>query len=574
MKTLLFSFTMTALLVVPAYSNAGEDTITIDFGNNSKIIILINNQQDLALLQQYDINKMLQDLNLSLDSANEDISCLEIEDKTGVRYLRGTSNNADHADAYQFQFQGYQKEVNVSGFNRINIGHNFEALIRPASGYKVILSGKESDVEDVSAVLNGDRLGFRYNNSVAQRQKVKIYIEMPELTGLKVSGAAKVNAAGFEVQRFRADASGASRLQLVLVANEVRIDASGASKVKAIGKTDEFIANASGAAEINALEFETSFARADASGAAILRINTDRMQSNTSGAGRIFNQKKIMGTVEGHSAHTRNSLRIRIGKYEFSVPTEGWEDFESRFDHVESLADLGDMVEKKKYVQETTPRVRHSVNFELGMNNYLQDGRFPEADGALYSVKPWGSWYVGINSSHKFYLGGPLFLDWGKGINWYNFKFDNPNVRVDRVEQGIGFIEDPRGLPGIRSKITASYLNMGLVPLFDFSKGRRYVKSHTLEGINFTQYNKRGFRVGVGGYAGYRIGSHTKYVFQDNRRQKEKERGNFYLNNWRYGIRGQMGIGGFDMFFNYDLSPLYVGEASPNLQPFSFGVIF
>jgi hypothetical protein len=423
------------------------------------------------------------------------------------------------------------------------------------------------------ATVKGNSLVLGYRNANNRKNRVRVYVEMPVLTNIKASGAAKINAAGFETTNFRANASGAARIQLVIVADESKVEASGAAKIKMIGRGNNINANASGAAEIDASEYKVFSANAISSGAAKIWLGAEELNSSTSGAGRIYTQKRMRLSNDTNNLD-QNSFRVRIGKYEFTVPTEGWEDIEGRYDDVETLSDVRDRINKTDYIQDRAPRVRHSVNFELGMNNYLQNGRFPEADGAPYSVKPWGSWYVGFNSTHKFHVAGPVFIDWGKGINWYNFKFEDPSIRVTRMEQGIGFIEDPRELPSIKSKITASYLNMSLVPILDFSNGLRRVKSYSMDGFSFTQYNKRGFRIGAGGYAGYRVGAHTKYVYRDDRRQREKERGSFYLNNWRYGVRGQLGYKALDLFFNYDLSPLFVGDASPKLRPFSFGVIF
>ena len=46
-------------------------------------------------------------------------------------------------------------------------------------------------------------------------------------------------------------------------------------------------------------------------------------------------------------------------------------------------------------------RTYHSFNIDLGTNNYLSDGKFPDHNNELYTVKPWGSWYVGFNSIQR-----------------------------------------------------------------------------------------------------------------------------------------------------------------------------
>jgi hypothetical protein len=82
------------------------------------------------------------------------------------------------------------------------------------------------------------------------------------------------------------------------------------------------------------------------------------------------------------------------------------------------------------------------------------------------------------------------------------------------------------------------------------------------------------FRFGLGGYAGYRLGSKTKYVFTDEgSKRKLKDRDNYHLNNWRYGLRMQIGYRGIDLFANYDLNELFISNRGPALNAFSFGVI-
>jgi hypothetical protein len=133
-----------------------------------------------------------------------------------------------------------------------------------------------------------------------------------------------------------------------------------------------------------------------------------------------------------------------------------------------------------------------------------------------------------VNSTH---VAGPLYLEWGPGVSWYNFKFDNTDTRILKTDDGLEFkVADP-DVNSIKSKLVASYVNMSLVPMPDF--GRR---THSGK-FSFMDKNSRGFRFGIGGYGGYRIGSRTKFVVKDDGgdKEREKDKKNFYLNNWRYG---------------------------------------
>lgn len=62
-------------------------------------------------------------------------------------------------------------------------------------------------------------------------------------------------------------------------------------------------------------------------------------------------------------------------------------------------------------------------NFDLGMNNFLENRKFPDETNAAYTVRPWGSWYIGVNSIQKIRVYRKFFTELGVGVSWYNFKF-------------------------------------------------------------------------------------------------------------------------------------------------------
>jgi hypothetical protein len=211
-------------------------------------------------------------------------------------------------------------------------------------------------------------------------------------------------------------------------------------------------------------------------------------------------------------------------------------------------------------------RTWQSFNFDFGTNNYLSSGKFPNSENELYAVRPWGSWYIGLASIQRTRLAKKFFLEWGIGVNWYNFKFEQDNVLIQKTSDGTFFTEDTRDVDYVKSKLTASYLTASVIPVVDFSDNSR--KPRLWDGYG------NSFRVGLGPYVGYRIESHSKLVYKDDDKEKQKEHNSFYLNNIRYGLRLQLGYRSTDLFFNYDLNELFASGKGPKLNAFSFGVIF
>jgi hypothetical protein len=160
-----------------------------------------------------------------------------------------------------------------------------------------------------------------------------------------------------------------------------------------------------------------------------------------------------------------------------------------------------------------------------------------------------------------------VFLEWGVGVSWYNFKFENDKLRVSKDDNGVVFTEDLRDLEFKKSKLTATFINASLVPVIDFSGRNR-------RGMMFNDHGGS-FRIGLGPYAGYRLGSYSKLVYKDgNDNRREREHDNYYLNNIRYGLRLQVGFRATDLFFNYDMNELFASNKGPKLNAFSFGITF
>ncbi len=220
----------------------------------------------------------------------------------------------------------------------------------------------------------------------------------------------------------------------------------------------------------------------------------------------------------------------------------------------------------------------HSFNFDIGTNNYLSNGNFPDQSNALYSVRPWGSWYVGINSVRKTHIAGPLFLEWGFGVSWYNFKFQNHNTSVLKSNDGVSFFTDTRYSEYIKSKLSVTYINFSFVPVIDFGRGGRKTSIFDGSRVDFSSRGNHSssFRFGAGPYAGYKIDSWSKLIYKDasGNEQTERNFNSFYLNNLRYGMRFQFGFDDVDFFVNYDMNELFVTNKGPKLNAISFGVTF
>jgi hypothetical protein len=244
---------------------------------------------------------------------------------------------------------------------------------------------------------------------------------------------------------------------------------------------------------------------------------------------------------------------------------EEWEEsWERRRD--QNRNDYRDMKRYEGRNNYYSKRTRHSFNFDFGLNNYIavEEEKIPDIED--YTVKQWGSWFVGLNATERTRMGRTFFLEWGGGVSWYNFKFQNEAVLMSMDTVSVKFTPDLSETDYVKSKLTACYLNVFTVPVFDFGGNSR-------KPMFFDGSHSESFRIGLGPYAGYRIDSYSKSVYkEEGDKRKNRNHENFYLENFRYGLRFQLGFRDADFFFNYDLNELFTDGRGPKLNAFSFGI--
>ena len=207
--------------------------------------------------------------------------------------------------------------------------------------------------------------------------------------------------------------------------------------------------------------------------------------------------------------------------------------------------------------KEDNPNFSTHFNLDLGINNFLQKGSFPTSDQP-YATKGWGSWNVGLNWMGSQRLSDRLRWNFGLGFQWYNFKFENRDIQAVRGQDQIGFVERT-DVTGVKSKLSASYLT-----------------AMTLLKANLGKDKDKGLSLAVGPYIGYRLGGRSKFVYEESGRavdRTEKINTGLYLENLRYGLRGEVGIGKHLTFFStYDLNELFQEGKGPSLNPITFGI--
>ena len=211
---------------------------------------------------------------------------------------------------------------------------------------------------------------------------------------------------------------------------------------------------------------------------------------------------------------------------------------------------------------------RRGLNFYLGLNALT--GVEPELaipyPGAPayvpnFTLDPMGSRYASIEISRFVTLSegkkSAFRLGYGLEIDWYNFRFDHnriatkgPNsVQFTTITSSTG-----KEVAMSKNKMSVSYLTLPIMPHFAFDK-----KSAVQ-------------MIAIGGYVSYRLDTWTKAIEEESGNLR-KETSNLYVNPFRYGVRAEFALRHFpDLFFSYDLSPLFEPGKGAEMRGLAFGI--
>jgi hypothetical protein len=89
--------------------------------------------------------------------------------------------------------QDVKENRSVSDFTRINFGVSGDLFIEIGPKFEVTVEGSRSYVDDIITDVSGGRLTIKHENNFRLRmnERVTVYVTMPEIEGLGVSGSGK-----------------------------------------------------------------------------------------------------------------------------------------------------------------------------------------------------------------------------------------------------------------------------------------------------------------------------------------------------------------------------------------------
>ncbi|MFW5756766.1 MAG: head GIN domain-containing protein [Tangfeifania sp.] len=192
-----------------------------------------------------------------------------------------------------------EKEVrDVSEFSKISLNVSGELYLQQGDRQRVEIVAKSSTLEDIVTEVKGGELVIRFKNrNVFWRSfnpgKIEIYVSVPEIEGLSVSGSGDIIAdERINSRRMSLAVSGSGNIRLDdLHTDRVKssISGSGGVFIGSGGMAEDFEASISGSGSVKAEDFEAENVKVHISGSGNCNIHaSETLNARVAGSGSVY----------------------------------------------------------------------------------------------------------------------------------------------------------------------------------------------------------------------------------------------------------------------------------------------
>lgn len=185
-----------------------------------------------------------------------------------------------------------EKTFEISGFTKVNAGGTFTINIDKGNEFQVKANGCVNDLNDLKlTVANDGTLNVDFSRNRSDRYRVDLYITMPQLNAINLSGASKGLINGFNGQNAVIShiLSGTAECTVNGAAINAHVDISGTAILNLNGYTENLYGVLSGASKLNAYPLTAYEVDIATSGTAKAYVKPDvHFYAEASGASRIY----------------------------------------------------------------------------------------------------------------------------------------------------------------------------------------------------------------------------------------------------------------------------------------------
>ncbi len=181
------------------------------------------------------------------------------------------------------------EERSLEPFKRVQNALSADVYIRQGPQEEIRIEAQENILNNIITKVRNGRLEMGFDENVRRHDGIKIWITIPEVRELSVSGSGALYSEGqIEAEELELNISGSGDARLLAMVDYLEANISGSGKVKLEGQANELNFRVSGSGEIDALGMPAKVANVHISGSGdcFLEVH-DRLDVSISGSGDV-----------------------------------------------------------------------------------------------------------------------------------------------------------------------------------------------------------------------------------------------------------------------------------------------
>ena len=219
-----------------------------------------------------------------------------------------------------------RKKLDVRDFESIDLQGSMDIVLTQGDGFLVEAEGQENIIDLLNTAVDGNTWKVRLTKNVRNYKGLTVYITMPSLKNLHVSGSGNVRGAntfeglgvvdigvsgsgniqlGLQGESVETRVSGSGNIQLELNAKSLEARISGSGDIKLAGQSDNFDAGIMGSGDINAANLKTRSAGVSIAGSGDCSVDVSgSLKVKIAGSGDVYYtgepqvEQKVSGSGE------------------------------------------------------------------------------------------------------------------------------------------------------------------------------------------------------------------------------------------------------------------------------------
>lgn len=183
------------------------------------------------------------------------------------------------------------QEIILPDFKGVRLETSACVYITQGSEFEVIVKGQKNIIDELERDVKDDRWDIEFDDCVRDHEDLIIYITMPEIDYLAISGSGKIYGENtFDVENLDLNISGSGDMDIAVDnANDMESKISGSGKITLEGNTEKAILKISGSGDYRAFDLQTNKTYVDISGSGDAEVWVlDFLEIDISGSGDVY----------------------------------------------------------------------------------------------------------------------------------------------------------------------------------------------------------------------------------------------------------------------------------------------